>query len=138
MAGPLVTECPLDENEVWRIVPRNDLSGGGDAHKEATPGSEQLFGDQYSERRADRTADDAEFDTIEREPIEIGVISRPRRILLGASGRNEMPNEIAVRIEDTHFGDFGVRKVLLLTSLSEERTRGEYGRVVESLGLEKR
>lgn len=66
MAGALVTECSLDEDEVRWILLRNDLPGRSNTHEELTPSGKQLFGNQDSERCADRTADDLEFDITER------------------------------------------------------------------------
>jgi hypothetical protein len=54
------------------------------------------------------------------ESVEVGVISRPRRILFGAAGRGEIPNDVTVWIEYANVRHVTVRKVFLSSCFSEQ------------------
>jgi hypothetical protein len=120
VARPLIAQRPLDENEIRRVRFRNDPSGRGHAHEEPTARSEQLLGHQDRERRTDRTTDDSDLPVTDIEPVQVGVIPRPRSVFFGVIRGDEVSDDVPVRIEYTDLGDGTVRQFLLPPCLVEE------------------
>ena len=102
VAGALITQCLVDENEIGRRSELGDLPGGSHADEEPASGREQLLRDQNGKRRADRTADQAHFDAACGEAVELGVIAGPAGIQTCASILCEVPDDVAIGVENAY------------------------------------
>ena len=138
IAGSLVPERPIDDDEVRRLANRQDLSGRSHADEQPTTGGEKLLGDEDGERRADRRTDDAIPDAAAIERVEMGVVAGPGRVTIGAPRRRQMFNDIAVRVENADFRDLASRHALLPARLSQQRLRRENRRLVVPLARQDR
>jgi hypothetical protein len=68
-----------------------------------------LFGYQHGERGADRTADDADRFAVQRVDPQVGVVAGPALVAGDPVRASQVADEVSVRIEDAHPGDFYVR-----------------------------
>jgi len=87
IAGALVAQRAIDDDEVGRRLGRQDLARRGYAEEEPAAGSEQLLRHQHREGGPDDAADDADLVTIDLEGVEVGMVAGPARVLAGASRR---------------------------------------------------
>jgi len=84
-----------------------------------------LLGNENSERRADRTRNDSQFNAIVLQSIEIGVIAGPSSIAVCPSDGLHVPDDVAIRIEDANFGHCCFCQRLLSTRLAQQVLRLE-------------
>jgi len=138
VARPLVAERAVDENEVRRVVPRRDLSRGGDAHEEPAAGGEQLLGDEDGKRRSDRASDDPELLAVSLEPVEVRVVAGPRLVFSRRARRRQVTDDVPVRIEDADVRDRALREVLLSSGVLDEGLGREHRGLAERLRLAER
>src|SRR5262249_30987315 len=99
----------------------------GHADQQSTAGGKELLRHQHSEGRADRAADDAEAHALLFEAPKLCVIAGPVRQGGGPAGSPQMPQDIAVRIEDADLRHGVGSDVLLTARLAQQRRRGEDG-----------
>src|SRR5581483_4060955 len=118
----------VDDNVIGRLAHRQDAAGGGHADQQPATGSEQFLGQQNGVGRANRAADDAATAPRMLERVEIGVIAGPARQTLRATGRPQMPNDIAVGIEEADFGNDAFPDAFLAAGFAQQRLRREYRR----------
>ena len=138
IAGSLVSERPIDENEVRRRANGQDLSSRSHADEQPATRGEKLLGDENGERSADRRTDDAIPNAATFERIEMRVVARPGVVSTSASRRRQMGDDIAVRIENADFRDVAGRRLLPTAGLSQQRLGRKNRRLVESLARQDR
>ena len=83
VAGPLVTQGLINQDNVGRVTKRDDLAGRGDADEELTAGCEELLCYQYRKGCSDDPTEYAALDAIEPEGgkccVADGSATLPRR-----------------------------------------------------------
>src|SRR6202022_662343 len=99
IARSLVTQCPVDYDEVWRWTLRHDLAGRSNANQETAAGNEELFGEQHSEGSTDGAADDSKRGASRLELVEVGVIAGPGRGPPRATLPPQSAQDVSVGVE---------------------------------------
>lgn len=106
IAGSLIAQRAINQNEVRRRSDRIYLAGRCDADKQPTTGRKKLFGDQHGERRTYGTADNANLaNAIEFEGQQFSVVAGPAFMHSAAARSLEITHHVAVRIEHTDLGN---------------------------------
>ena len=73
----LITQRAINNDEVWRLTGRRDLTGGGDANQQVATAGEKFFRYQNGKRRAYGATNNADNLRTDRERIELCVVARP-------------------------------------------------------------
>ena len=120
VAGALVAERFLDQDEVRRVAHWRDPARGGHADEESAPRSNELLRHEDCERSTDRTADDSKGDIVLLKPEKLGVIAGPRCVLLCFASRPKSAYDIAVRIQDAHVRNGPLFDSFLSSRLAEQ------------------
>ena len=128
IACPLVAECAIDEDEVWRGPDRSNLPGGRHADEQPATGCEKLFGDQHGERSTDRAAYDSDLaNAVEIEGEKFGVIAGPSFMDAARAGPLEVTDNVAIWIEHADFWDGDLRQLPLPSRLPQQGFGSKHG-----------
>src|SRR5262245_57169739 len=129
VAGPLVAQRAVDEDEVGRWADRGDLAGRRDANEQSAAGREKLLRDQHGEWRADGAADDTDLaEAGEIEGKELGVIAGPSFVDASCAHPLEVTDDVAVRVQHADRGDGNERQLPLPARLPQQSFGPEYRR----------
>src|SRR5262245_14696406 len=113
VAGPLVAQGAVDQDEIgrWRLL--HDLPRRRHADEKAASRDKELLGDEHREGGAHSAADDAQAFSRMLEFIQIGMVARPTERPTGPPGLDEHAYDVAVRIEDADLRHCSIGQVLL-------------------------
>ena len=102
IAGALVPQCLVDQNEVGRRPQRRELPRRGHADQQLASTGEQLLRNQHGEGCADGATDDAQFEIAFAAAMQVRVVARPTGIEPRSPGALQLSHEVAVRIENAY------------------------------------
>ena len=100
----LIAQCPVDDDEVRRRPSRNNLAGRSETDEQLAAAGEELFGNQHGKGRADRAPDNSNGLIRQLELVQFGVITRPGLEGLRRPGLAQLPNQVAVWVQDADGG----------------------------------
>jgi hypothetical protein len=118
VARAFVAQRPVDRDEVGRRSDLRDLARRRDADEEAASRSEQLLRDQDSERGADGAPDNSGRPSFQVELEHLRVIASPTSAWPRRPGSPQVPDDIAVRVEDADGRYINERHSPLASSLA--------------------
>lgn len=119
VARAFVPECLFDEHEIGRRPDGDNLPSRRDADQQLAARDEELFCQQDRERTADRAANDAEVHSTALAAVKRCVVASPDGIVFGLMTLQQVRDDVAVRIEDTHRGDAAAGQRLLASRLPQ-------------------
>ena len=128
VAGPLVAQSPIDDDEIWRRARSYDLTGRREADEQPAAAREQFFRHQNCERRTNDPSDNPDLLPGKRECIQFRVITGPIREASGFSALPKGAHNVAVGVENAYRRHLDGRELLLAPRLAQQRGRQENGR----------
>jgi hypothetical protein len=128
VAGALVAQRPIDNDEIGRQSRRQNLTGGGEADQQPAAAREQFFRHQNGERGANYPSDNADLLAGKREGIQLGMIARPARKRPGSSRLPQCSHQVAVGIQQAHRWHRNGWEVLLASGLAQQCRGDKDGR----------
>lgn len=104
IARSFVAQGAVDQDELGGRSVVGDLAGGRDADEQPTAGGKKLLSYEHRKRGACRAADNAHLsDTVEVEDQKVGMVAGPPPMGTSGTGPLEVPHDVAVGIEHTHW-----------------------------------
>jgi hypothetical protein len=128
IAGALVAQGAINDDEIGSRARRCDLARGCEAEQEAAAAGEQFFGDQNGEWRADGTADDAHRLAGQFEGIQLRVVTGPAFERLRSAFLSQPPHHVAIRIKDAGRWHRNVGQSFLPPRFAQQCRRAKHGR----------
>ena len=135
-ARPLVPQGLSDEN-VRGVIDLLELARGGHADDELGAADRKLFGNQDSERGADSIADDPERCVADLRDPHVGVVTSPASVALAGATGLEVPDDVAVGVQDADGGYGEVEESPLPARFTEQILGPEHARAGVVLGRQR-
>ena len=104
VARAFIAKRFFDQNKIGRVAKREELSGRGDAEEQLAAGGEKFLGHQHREGGSHRTAEHTELEPLLFEKVEIGVIAGPVGAFDCTIFSQQMPHDVAVRVQQADLG----------------------------------
>ena len=138
IARTLVAKGAFNDNEIRRLSRRDNLTGGREVDKEFAPTNEKLFGDERCEGSANDAAHNSDTLSANLEGVELRVIARPLMERPCHFILAQMPNQVAIGIQNAHRRNVKRLQSLLAPRLPKQGSGREYRRLPRVLVVEDR
>src|SRR6187200_3140896 len=102
IARTFVPQRLVDQNEIRRGPQRYELTGRSHADQQLAPAGKKLLRNQHGKGRADGAGDNTQFEAAFAHAMQIRMVAGPAWIKLGSPGALELPNQVAIRIENAN------------------------------------